>query len=94
MKTSQERLREARCQDAEIAVAKHVVALFDRLPMLCGFALKHDFELTEVSVCTWPGYTAGQDLYDELLQALADLAEERPDAASLMRGRTFARSIH
>ena len=94
MKTSQERLREARRQDAEIAVAKHVVALFDRLPVLCGFTLKHDFELTEISVCAWPGYTPGQDLYDQLLRALAELAEERPEAVSLMRGRTFARSIH
>jgi len=94
MKTPEQRLREARRPDTEAAVANHLAALFERMPMLCGFVLRHDFEIAEVSVCTWPGYTAGQDLYDDLLQALADFAEERPEAVQLMRGRSFARAIH
>jgi hypothetical protein len=62
--------------------------------MLSGFSLRADLEFADVAVHTWPGYTAGADLYQELVQALADLAEERPDAVELMRGRTFARAIH
>jgi hypothetical protein len=92
MKTSEQRIRETRRQHTETIVARHLSALFDRQPMLCGFAVRYDLEVEEVSVC-WPGYTAGPDLYAHLMQTLADLAEERPEAIELVRGRTFARAI-
>ena len=79
---------------AEALVERHVAALFQRMPILCGFALRDDLEVTDVAVSTWPGYTAGEELYRDLMQALADLAEERPDAVELLRGRTFARAFH
>jgi hypothetical protein len=94
MKSSEQRLQAIERKGAEEIVENHVAALFGRLPMLCGFVLAHDLEVAEVTVHTWPGYTAGEDLYEELMQALVDLAEERPDAALLMRGRTFARIVH
>ena len=50
--------------------------------------------MAELSVFTWPGYTAGRDLYEEVMQSLVELAEERPEAVPLMRGRTFARAVH
>jgi len=28
------------------------------------------------------------------MQSLVDLAEERPEAVQLLRGRTFARAVH
>ena len=74
-------------------ITRHVEQLFQRLPMLCGFWLRPDLELAELSVLSWPGCT-GPDLYDEVMQALVDLADERPDAVQLMRGRTFARAMH
>jgi len=94
MKSSQHRLQESRRERAEAIAERHLAALFARMPMLCGFALRQDLEVTDVSVYTWPGYTAGEDLYQDLMQALADLADERPDAVELMRGRTFARAFH
>jgi len=94
MKTTQTRLSEERRQRAQATVEKHLLALFERMPMLCGFSVRHDLELSEVSVFTWPGYSAGSELYEDLVQALADLAEERPDAIELLRGRTFARALH
>jgi len=94
MKSSEQRSQEIERRRAEETIESHLDALFGRLPMLCGFTLRHDLELAEVTVYTWPGYTAGEDLYEDLLQGLADLAEERPDAALLMRGRTFARMVH
>ena len=94
MKPSQTRLSDERRQHAQATVEKHLGALFERLPMLCGFAVRHDLELTEVSVSTWPGYTAGLELYEDLVQAIADLADERPEAIDLLRGRTFARAFH
>jgi hypothetical protein len=94
MKPSEQRLSEARRQHTEAIVARHLSELFRRLPMLAGFWLRPDLELEELSVFTWPGYTAGRELYDEVMQSLVDLAEERPDAVQLMRGRTFARAVH
>jgi hypothetical protein len=94
MKPSEQRLNEARRQHTEAIVERHLSELFQRVPMLAGFWLRPDLELEELSVFTWPGYTAGRELYDEVMQSLVELAEERPDAVQLMRGRTFARAVH
>lgn len=96
MKPSQTRLAEASRlrSEAEAALEQHVAELFRRIPVLAGFAVRDDFEFEDVSVYAWPGYTAGEELYQALLDALAELADERPDAARLVRGRTFARAFH
>ena len=93
MKPSEQRLSEAHRQHTEAIIAQHVHQLFQRLPMLSGFWLRPDLEVAELSVFTWPGYTAGRDLYDEVMQSLVDIADERPEAVPLMRGRTFARAV-
>jgi len=94
MKPSEQRLTEARRQHTEANVARHIHQLFQRLPMLSGFCLQPDLEVAELSVFTWPGYTAGRELYEEVMQSLVELADERPEAVQLMRGRTFARAVH
>jgi hypothetical protein len=94
MKPTEQRLSEARRQHTEAIVAQHVQQLFQRLPMLSGFWLRPDLKVAELSVFTWPGYTASRDLYEEVMQSLVDLSEELPDAGQLMRGRTFARAVH
>ena len=94
MKSSEQSSHELQRKRAAEVVESHLAALFRRLPMLCGFTLRSDFEVTEVTVHTWPGYTAGADLYEDLMEGLSDLAEEMPDAVLLMRGRTFARAVH
>ena len=94
MKISEQRLNEARRQRTEAIVARHMDELFQRLPMLSGFWLRPDLEAAELSVSGWPGCTAGTDVYEEVMQSLAELAEERPEAVPLMRGRTFARAVH
>jgi hypothetical protein len=94
MKASEIRLQDQRRSRTEAILEQHVDALFRRLPTLSGFSLREDLELADVAVHSWPGHTAGVDFYEELVQALADLAEERADAVELMRGRTFARAFH
>ena len=94
MKPSEQRLSEARRHHTEAIIAQHLHQLFQRLPMLSGFWLRPDLEVAELSVFSWPGYTAGRDLYEEVMQSLIDVAEERPEAVPLMRGRTFARTVH
>jgi hypothetical protein len=94
MNRSEQRPSEARPQHIEAIVARHMHELFERLPMLSGFWLRPDLEVAELSVFTWPGYAAGRGLYEEVMQSLVGLAEERPEAVQLMRGRTFARVVH
>jgi hypothetical protein len=94
MKTTQTRLSEQRRQRSEAFLEKHLADLFHRLPMLSGFTLRQDLEVSDVTVHSWPGYVAGEELYKDLMVALTDLAEERPDAIELLRGRTFARAFH
>jgi len=89
----EQRLSEACRQHNEAVVARHLHQLFQRLPMLSGFWLHPDLKVAEV-VFTWAGYTAGRDLYDQVTESLVELAEERPQAVQLMRGRTFARAVH
>jgi len=88
------KVSEARRQRTEALVATHVAALFDRLPMLCGFSVRPDVEVIDVTICTWPGHNAEAELHDALTHALAELADEGPDAVQLLRGRTFARAFH
>jgi hypothetical protein len=94
MKTSGQRQSEARREQTEAIVARRVGELFQRLPMLSGFWLRPDLEGIEVSIHSWPGFVAGDDVYEEVRQSLVDLAEERPESMQLMRGRTFARAVH
>jgi hypothetical protein len=94
MKSSTHRSEELRRERSQALVETHMAAIFQRMPMLSGFSLRHDLEVTDIAISTWPGQTAGQELYDDLMQALADLAEERPDAVEVLRGRTFARAFH
>jgi hypothetical protein len=94
MKISEQRQSEARQQQTEAIVARHLHELFKRLPMLSGFWLGPDLELADLSVFDWPGYDHGRGLYEEVMQSLVDLAEERPEAVQLLRGRTFARAVH
>jgi hypothetical protein len=93
VKTSQDRQQQIRRERVEAMIDGRIAALFGRAPMLCGFYVPADLQVTEVSVYTWPGYVAGEELYSEIVTALADLVDERPEAVELLRGRTFARAI-
>lgn len=94
MKSSTQRSEDLRLQRSVALVETHIAGIFRRMPMLAGFALRRDLEVTEISISTWPGCVAGPDLYEDLVQALTELAEERPEAVEVLRGRTFARAFH
>ena len=77
-----------------VRVFERIATLFHRLPMLSGFCVESDLSVAEVSLDTWPGWSASEAVREEIGRALADLVDERPDSAELLRGRTFARSFH
>ena len=61
--------------------------------MLSGFWVHDDLSTTEVWLDTWPGWDPSAEVAGEIGRELEDLLDERPDAAELLRGRTFARSL-
>jgi hypothetical protein len=65
---SEQRLSEARRRHTEAIIAQHLHQLFQRLPMLSGFWLRPHLEVAELSVFSWPGYTAGRGLYEEVMR--------------------------
>lgn len=73
-----------------------LVALFADRPELCGFTLAVDGALVASNVGVFP---AGRPedlklLCEEIRATLDEVMDERPEARSLLAGRTFARCLH
>ena len=96
-------------QDLEADLGARVEALFGRCPELCGFLVEErtveapngeaavrEMELYIAGIDVYPVLGAGQSesLVAQISAALADLLEETPEAADLLAGRTFARTVH
>jgi len=86
-----------------------VTALFDRFPALCGFSVQDERTLTrDRQVCRLEGELSLADvgvyppagaaqcawLLREIAVALLGLMDEHPETRELLRGRTFARTLH
>jgi hypothetical protein len=84
---------DARRKRTEALVARHMRELFDRLPALAGFRLREDLMVDDLSVFGW-SCDSSRGLEGIVLRSLVELAERNPEAVVLMRGRTFARSLH
>jgi hypothetical protein len=67
--------------------------LFQRCPQLHGFAVRPDRPLPWHLICH-PAEQGEQAALGEIAQMLIELIDERPEAAELLRGRTFARTVH
>jgi len=67
--------------------------LFQRCPQLHGFAVRLDRPLPWHLACD-PAQPDEQAALDEIARTLFELIDERPEAAALLRGRTFARTLH
>jgi len=93
--------------DAELSA--RIWEVLGRFPHLCGFALQdrtglpdyiNPSYLQEDLFVTDLGFSAPvSDMeYDEayrmITDAVADIVSERPEALDLLRGRTFARTLH
>jgi len=71
-----------------------VEELFRRCPVLCGFAV--DGELFVSELACYPALDGEQTetLRAEIALELSALLDEEPEAAELLPGRTFARTVH
>jgi hypothetical protein len=76
-------------------LGSQVAALFDRYPLLSGFSVQESPALciSDLAI-VWPDPRIGTEVGDGIAQALRELLDEHPEAAALLRGRTFARNLH
>jgi len=73
-------------------VANGVLGLFNRYPRLSGFSIDATLCVSDVALdCVdLPTRAVGA----EISRMLVELVDENPDAAELLRGRTFVRTLH
>src|SRR5688572_3871086 len=109
MKALQERTRDAEQHRLQADLDARVEVVFRRCPALCGFSVGErlvpvqsaegdvrEYELFVSAIDVYPAIGEGQSeqFFDEISRALAELLDERPEAAELLPGRTFARVLH
>ncbi len=95
--------------DALLAVLERISTLFARYPALTGFsvqgcgdlipnrpavALNGNLCLADVAVHAWPSLDPTPAWAERIADAIRDLLDAHPEADELLRGSTFARSIH
>lgn len=88
-----DRLQENHRQRAQQIFGERMATLFDRLPMLSGFCVESDLKIAVLTLNTWPGWDPSVRVAEGVVRVLQDLVDEQPDAAELLRGRTFARCV-
>jgi hypothetical protein len=90
-------------------VPASIESLFQRYPALWGFSVRglddipdncsrtgDNSELFVADVGISPSITSEQygEIFEEIASTLSDLVAEQPEATELLRGRTFARTLH
>jgi hypothetical protein len=107
MKPFQAEISDANLHGFEADLKTRLQTLFGRCPALCGFSLQRsdaldrikepglDSKLAVAEVGIFPALGASQfeEIHDEITLAILDFVYERPEAADLLRGRTFARML-
>jgi len=72
-------------------------SLFSRCPDLWGFAVGgENQELFVSDVGISPRLSAEQygEIFEDIANTLSEVLDEQPEASELLRGRTFARTLH
>lgn len=110
MKALQDRTRDVERHRLEADLDARLEMIFHCCQSLCGFSVAlrsipstdgeagvPECELFVSGIDVYPELGCGeseQQLRGEISAALADLLDERPEAAELLPGRTFARAWH
>ena len=101
-------MADAKREDLEAALSERIEAIFERSPQLYGFSVDErlvsksapedprEWELYVSAVAAYPelGPDQAEGFIGQISEALADLLNQRPQAADLLPGRTFARAWH
>lgn len=109
MKTIQTAVLDAHLHRVEAEVAIQIRALFGRCPELSGFAVRdlvsvpHDNDwsgekpglfVTDIGLSATVSWEELEEVYALIGTAISDVLSEQPEAFELLRGRTFARTLH
>ena len=105
MESLQDQFRDAEGKQLEADLRACVATVFERYPALCGFSVgerlvpsgnAEEWELyvSDMAVSPHLGGGASEQFHGEISHALGEFLNERPEAADLLSGRTFARSWH
>src|SRR5438094_150267 len=94
-------------QAADADVSAQIGMLFARCPELSGFSVQakisadapnrpdaEELFVTAISIAPRLSKEQYGDIFEQISGTLTDLLAERPEAHSLLRGRTFARIVH
>ncbi|HSJ98801.1 MAG TPA: hypothetical protein VLC53_17125 [Myxococcota bacterium] len=68
--------------------------IFADCPELSGFAMDDAQEPNFLDVTFTPGFPDARPEMGALVDALRELIDEDPEAVDLLRGHTFARTLH
>lgn len=106
MKNLQQAESERAWTAAGADVSAQIDALFDRCPELCGFSVQlkvlaegspageEELFVTAISICPRLSKEQYAEIFEQISSTLTELMGERPEAAALLQGRTFARTLH
>ena len=90
-------------------LATRIGTIFERCPQLFGFtvqdssslpeelraiALERELVVSDIGVYPYLNADQCEQIYNEIAVALLDFMFERPAAKDVLRGRTFARTLH
>ena len=93
----------------EAELSARIWAVFGSFPDLCGFSLqdrtglpdyidasglRDELFVTELGFSAPVSETEYDEAYRLITEAVTDIMSERPEALELLRGRTFARTLH
>jgi hypothetical protein len=91
---------------ADADVASQIGSLFNRCPELSGFSVQvkvsaegnpggeEELFVTAISIAPRLSKEQYTEIFEQISSVLTELLGERPEAATLLRGRTFARRLH
>jgi hypothetical protein len=72
---------------------ERITALFERLPILCGFHVTEGLAVVEVTF-HHGGFRSAREARERICATLDELLDDLSGGVELLRGRTFARAIH
>jgi hypothetical protein len=86
--------REHAMERAQADLRASLASVFRRRPPLCGFSVDAELCVGQLSCHPALDTVRASVIAEEIARALSELIDEEPEAADLIRGRTFARTVH